>query len=365
MTPGLFLLVVLALALGSANGANDVSKGIATLVGSGVSDFKPAVAWGTAWTVAGALAAAFASQGLVATFSGNGFLSRAPDGAAFLTAVSAGTVVWVLFASRSGLPVSTTHAIAGALAGAGVVAQGFPALHWSFLTKKVALPLALSPLISVALLYAIFPLFRRCLAGVERYCICLERRVFLQAPDSLVLMSVATEPVVAAEEKCEASQLVAGRLNVIDALHWGSSALTSFARGLNDTPKIVALGLVASKFFHVSGFPFYAAIAVAMGAGSLFAGLRVTETLAHRVTKMSHTEGFAANLVTTAVVGFASLLSLPVSTTHVSSGAIIGIGLHRGSGSVAWLTVREMALAWLVTVPAAGLLAAGIFVVIR
>lgn len=357
------ILVILAFALAYANGSNDVSKGIATLVGSGVSDFKSAVAWGSAWTVAGALVAAFASQGLVATFSEKGFLSGPPNGVAFLTAVSAGTVGWVLLASRTGLPVSTTHAIAGALAGAGVVAQGVSGLRWSFLGERVALPLALSPLVAVALLYAIIPLFRRSLAQAERYCICLERRVFVQAADSLARTSAATQTLVAAEENCEASPLVAGRVNVVDALHWLSSALTSFARALNDTPKIVALGLAASTFFHVAGFSFYAAIAVAMGAGSVLGGLRVTETLAHRVTRMSHAEGFSANLATTAVVGLASLLSLPVSTTHVSSGAIIGIGLHRGS--VAWKTVREMALAWLVTVPLAGLLGAGIFAMLR
>ena len=365
MMAGSIVLVVLAVALGYANGSNDVSKAVATLVGSGVSDFKSAAAWSAGWTVAGAFAAAFSAQGLVATFSGKGFLARPADGAGFLAAVSIAAIAWVLFASRTGLPVSTTHAIAGALAGAGIVAQGIPALHWSFLAEKVAVPLAFSPLVSMAFLYAVYPLFRRALARAGGYCLCLERRAAVSAPGSIARISAAAEPVVASEESCEASPLVEARLNVIDGLHWLSSGLVSFARGLNDTPKIVALGLAASALFRVSGFPLYAAIAVAMGAGSLLGGRRVTETLACRVTKMSHTEGFSANVVTAALVAAASFSSLPVSTTHVSSGAIIGIGLHRGARSVSRRTVREMALAWLVTLPAAALLAAGIFAIVR
>src|SRR6185295_10836253 len=86
-------------------------------------------------------------------------------------------------------------------------------------------------------------------------------------------------------------------------------------------------------------------VALAMGAGSIIAGFRVTETLANKVTRMSPSEGFAANLITVALVIFASKLALPVSTTHVSSGAIIGLGLKRDARTVQWTTVRDMLLA--------------------
>jgi PiT family inorganic phosphate transporter len=360
MAMTLVAMLGLVLLLAYANGSNDISKGIATLVGSGVSSFKTAVVWGTVWTVCGGLLAAAASQGLAATFAGKGFLARPMEGPAFLSAVAVGAIVWVLFASRTGLPVSTTHAIAGALAGAGLVGQGTSALHWSFFAKKVALPLGLSPILSLALVYAVFPFLERAVSRVETYCLCLERRTVV-VEGGAFSVTVGSSTVVAPVEECAVSPAVAARISAVDALHWFSSALTSLARGLNDTPKILALGVVAAAGLGISGFPFYAAVAGAMAAGSLIAGLRVTETLAREVTPMAPGEGFAANLVTTLLVGAASLAALPVSTTHVSSGAIIGIGLHRGAATVRWRTVRDILLAWLVTLPVAALVAAGAY----
>jgi inorganic phosphate transporter, PiT family len=353
-------LIALALFLAFANGSNDISKGIATLVGSGVSNFRAAVLWGTVWTVAGGLVAAFASQGLVATFSGKGFLDHPVTGPAFLASVATGACAWVFFASRTGLPVSTTHAIAGALAGAAIVKEGAALLHWSHFGYRVALPLALSPVLSIALIYAVFPLLRRAVARVEVYCLCLERRVLIADGGALAMSTIETT-VVARQEDCAVSPAVAARVSVVDGLHWLSSALTSFARGLNDIPKIVALGVAAAAAFGASGLPFYAAVAAGMGAGSLIGGLRVTETLAKKVTRMEPAEGFAANAVTTVLVGLASMAALPVSTTQVSSGAIIGIGLRRGGQSLQWKTVRSMLLAWLVTLPVAAAVGAAAF----
>ena len=105
-------------------------------------------------------------------------------------------------------------------------------------------------------------------------------------------------------------------------------------------------------------------IAAAMTAGSLLRSMKVTETLAEKVTKMEPLEGLAANLVTAGLVIFASRLALPVSTTHVSSGAIIGLGLKRDARAIQWKTVREMALAWVVTLPAAAAVASLAFLLI-
>ena len=101
----------------------------------------------------------------------------------------------------------------------------------------------------------------------------------------------------------------------------------------------------------------FGGVAIAMGFGSYIGGRRVTKFLAENVTKMNHAEGLSANLATSSLVLASGLLGLPVSTTHLSSSAIIGIGLLKGWNSVRWTTVRDMVLAWVVTLPASALLA--------
>jgi PiT family inorganic phosphate transporter len=140
--------------------------------------------------------------------------------------------------------------------------------------------------------------------------------------------------------------------------HWASAVSSAFARGLNDTPKIAGLGL----FFYAVLDPtatvaprwFFLVLAAANAAGGIILGLRVTETLAHKVVEMDHLEGFAANLATTAMVVATALHGFPVSTTHVSSSAIMGMGLRKGGGGVNHAMVGQIALAWLVTLPTAG-----------
>src|SRR6266542_2370781 len=156
----IFALLLLTIAVAFANGANDVSKGIATLVGSGLSNYRAAVVWGSLCTVAGALTAGLASQALVATFSGKGILAHPTSAPAFLVAVAAGAIGWLVIATRTGLPVSTTHSLAGALVGAALVGGGWGGVMWSALAKKIALPLLASPLMSLALLLVVLPLLR-------------------------------------------------------------------------------------------------------------------------------------------------------------------------------------------------------------
>src|SRR5260221_5285241 len=167
-------VILLTLFLAFTNGANDVSKGIATLVGSGVSNYRLAVGWGTAWTVAGALTAMIATQKLVAAFSGKGILHNPIAAPSFAFAVACWAIGWLLIATRTGLPVSTTHALTGALCGAGIAAGGFAGVAWKMVAAKVALPLAVSPLASLAIVLLIYPLARRTLAKRnEPVCVCV------------------------------------------------------------------------------------------------------------------------------------------------------------------------------------------------
>ncbi len=348
------LLVLLTVGVAYANGANDVSKGIATLVGSGVTDLRRALFWGTAWTVAGGVLAGFASQGLVAVFSGKGLLVAPVDGPLFLGATAAGAIGWLIVATHTGLPVSTTHALVGGLVGTALVAQGAAGVNWGGVLRKTALPLAASPLLSLVLMVAVFPLIGLAFRRFNRYCVCVERtEAVVAVVGSAAALAQGSSLHVIAGAECPPAVLA--RMNAMDSLHWLSAGCTSFFRGMNDTPKILAIGAAAGASAGVGVRWLFLLTALAIGLGSFVAGRRVTDTLARKVTRIAPDDGFAGNLVTSALVGLASFLTLPVSTTHVSSGAILGIGLHRKD--VRWRVVRDIGLAWVVTLPVAGIIA--------
>ena len=227
----------------------------------------------------------------------------------------------------------------------------------------MALPLALSPVISVVIVLILAPVALPVFRRAHRFCVCVERREPLPAAAGVALSTPLPSLDLVAASDCPPETLV--RVGLLDSLHWTSAGATSFFRGLNDTPKILALGIAATAGFGISAFAFYALVAVAMSLGSVLGGFRVTETLARKVTRITHDDGLLANLTTSALVSAASFWALPVSTTHVSSGAIIGIGAESKESGLQWKTVREMLLAWVVTLPVAGLLAALVYVAVR
>lgn len=352
------VLVLLVLAVAFANGANDVSKGVGTLVGSGLATYRRGLAWGTIWTVAGALAAIVLSVGLIKTFS-TGLLQTTPgDSDRFFLAVASGVFVWMMFASRTGLPVSTTHAMTGAILGAAIEMNGVGTVHWSALGMTVLAPLALSPVIGGLAAYTLHALGAKHLSAASRYCVCLDKgRIDLVAVNAFgstmtAELSPSARIVVGDSSECSAST-VDSRLRITDGFHWAMSAALSFARGMNDNPKIIALGVAAAG----TGDLFLAG-AAAMGAGSYLYGRRVTNTLAEKVMKIDRLEGLSASVVASTLVLLASFFALPVSTTHVSTGAIVGAGLSDRTRAIHWDTVRNVALAWIVTLPAAALIAA-------
>lgn len=359
------LVITAMLAVGFFNGANDVSKAIATLVGGGVTRYRTAVIWGGIWTFAGAATAGLASQGLVIAFSGGSILQSAPAGDGLLLAVGAGALSWIWFATKTGLPVSTTHALTGALVGAGATAAGWSGINETVLLTTFALPLAIGPLLAMALVFLVLPGIHRGLSRWQGYCLCVQQPVVAAQGQGSALMTAASANVaVGAVEECNRSPMTVAGITVADGLHWLSAGSTAFARGLNDAPKILGLGLVAISGLSIPIPMAFMGVALLMTAGSLVRGMKVTETLAEKVTPMEPLEGLAANLVTAGLVIGASHLALPVSTTHVSSGAIIGLGLKRDARRIQWRTVRQMALAWLVTLPAAGLAASLVYSVL-
>jgi inorganic phosphate transporter, PiT family len=362
-----FLAFLLVLALSYANGTNDVSKAVATLVGSGVTNYRAAILWGTIWTIVGAGASAFVASAMVKTFSHGLVQTGTVIQPAVTLAVLIGAMAWVFLASHTGLPVSTTHALTGAIVGTGLVAFSGDGLIWPAIGKKIALPLLLSPFLALTVSLLIHPAVRALARKWEGACLCVmpasRALVTIDACGGTRTLFQTTSfgsPVMAVPSQCDRAGLQ-GLVVGLDTIHWISSGLASFARGTNDAPKIVAMLLLGSATAAwpsaSSQLAAFGGVALAMGLGSYFGGLRVTEVLAEKVTKMNHAEGLSANLTTSSLVLVSGSLGLPVATTHVSSSAIIGIGLLKGWNSVRWTTVRDMVLAWVVTLPASALLA--------
>lgn len=361
----ILLLLGAILFLAYTNGANDNFKGVATLFGSRTTDYRRALWWATGTTFAGSCAAMILSGGLVNAFSGKGLV---PDvfthNPSFLLAVALGAALTVMLATITGRPISTTHALMGALVGAGVTAVG--TVNLAKLGQGFFLPLAVSPFVSFAVTSLVYPLLRfiRLRLGVERQmCLCVDHGapqvVQMQSNGTAVLSSTGIALSVGQLQQC--TERYHGQVIGIDAqwvldrLHVLSAGAVSFARGLNDTPKIVAL-LMAAAALHTNLSTAMLAIGIAMAIGGLLNARRVAMTMSQRITEMNHGQGFTANLVTAFLVLVASRWGLPVSTTHVSCGSLFGLGVVTQQGQ--WKTVQSILLAWLVTLPVAAALAA-------
>lgn len=355
----LILALACVTALAYANGANDNFKGVATLFGSGVADYRKALNWATAATMAGSVAALWLSIQLVAAFSGKLFVSAdtlATPG--FGVAVCAACAATVLLATRFGLPISTTHALAGGLLGAAFAAPG-SVVDWAKAGKQIFLPLGAGPLISITAAMLLYPLATRLRAalGITRQtCVCIGNEWVPQAGGTATLGGIKV--VVAQQAVCEryAGSLVGVRAQtLIDGMHYLSAGVVSFARGLNDTPKIVALTLLALPALQ-AGAGAFVAVGIVIALGGLLGARRVAETLAKKITALNPGQGLTANLITSALVLSASPLGLPLSTTHVSVGALFGIGAV--TRQARWKSVAGIFTAWLVTLPLAAALGA-------
>lgn len=356
------LLIFLVALLAFANGSNDNGKGVATMVGNGVAKPLAALIWATGTTLIGAAVSFWLAGGLLKGFSTGLFAQGTPVTGALFVSVLIGACGWILFATRTGLPVSTTHAIVGALTGAGLVAFGMAKVEWSFLGAKLAVPLALSPILSLATVYAAAWPVVFILTRVAGKCICVVEResAAVTTGGALALTAMpSTRVLVSSETICESPIAVITPSATAHVVHWLSSGLISFARGWNDTPKIAALSLLAlAQVKHGMAVGFIV-VAMAMAAGGMLAGRRVLTTLSKKLTPLPMAESLTASLATAALVCLASWFALPVSTTHVATGAIIGAGLKNNPRNVRWGKVGEIVLSWIITLPVAASLAAG------
>ena len=363
------ILLLLAVAfLAFSNGANDNFKGVASLFGSRTTTYRTAITWATLTTFAGSVCAIFLAQSLLVKFSGKGLVPDALVGSEpFLLAVALGAGLTVMLAARLGFPISTTHGLTGAIVGSGLAAAG-GAVAFGVLGKQFLLPLLLSPLLAVllgALLYLGLRWVRLRLGITKESCFCIgseQRVVPSPQPASVLAVQRAEGLAVAVASEAHCSERYAGAYlgvncqRTMDAAHFLSSGVVSFARGLNDTPKMAAL-LLAVQVFDIRWGLVLVALAIALGG--LLGARRVAETMSHKITAMNHGQGFSANLSTGMLVILASTFGLPVSTTHVSVGALFGIGITTRQAD--FRVVLGILLSWVLTLPCAAVLSGSVY----
>ena len=410
MTPDALLWIALAVGLYMAwnIGANDVANAMGTSVGSGALTFRRAVLVAAVFELAGAVLAGGAvtdtvRSGIIDT-SHFATLDRGWEMlAAGMTASLLASAIWLHLASALGWPVSTTHAIVGAIAGFGIVASGLEAVQLGTL-GKIAGSWVVSPLMGGVLGLVVFRLVRRLVLESARPLEALKRQgpwlvmpVFVVLTLSfvykglknlkldlslgaalLVALAVGAVAMLVARRLLrrlvvDADAPLRGQLKTIERvfgyLQIMTACLVAFAHGSNDVANAVGplAAVVSAVEEHAisSKVPLPIWVLWAGGIGIVVGlatyGRRVMATIGKRITEMTPTRGFAAEFGAATTILIGSKLGMPISTTHTLVGAVIGVGLARGLGAIDLGVIKGILASWLITVPLAAVLSGVIF----
>jgi PiT family inorganic phosphate transporter len=315
----LIVIVVVALVFDYTNGFHDAANAIAVAVST--KALTPRIALGLAAVMN--LVGALISTKVAATVGGG--IIDPPTGSGGLQVVFAalvGAIAWNLITWYFGLPSSSTHALIGGLVGAALAAA--ESVKWSGIVDKVVIPMALSPLIGFVLGYLFY---------------------------LAILWTFRTRNAHKTERGFRHAQIL-------------SSAAMAFGHGTQDAQKtmgIITLALVTSGHLSSIHVPLWVifASALAISLGTYSGGFRIIRTLGRRVIQLQPAGGFAAQTVASGVmIATATVLAVPVSTTHITTASIMGVGSTRRFSAVRWGVAGNIVVAWVLTLPAAGLVAA-------
>ena len=315
----LVFLIFVALAFDFLNGLHDAANSIATIVSTRVLSPQYAVGWAAFFNFI-----AFLFFGLhVAQTVGTGIIAPAIIDDRVIFGALMGAISWNLITWAAGIPSSSSHALIGGLVGAGVAKGGLGAVVWQGLTKTGAAIIG-SPMLGFAL------------------------ALFLMLAVSWIFRRAAPFAVD----------------TVFRRLQFVSASLYSLGHGGNDAQKTMGIIAVLLYSHGQLGETFYVPLWVvltcqaAMGLGTLFGGWRIVHTMGSRITRLQPVQGFCAETGGALTLFGATALGIPVSTTHTITGAIIGVGAARRMSAVRWNVAKDIVTAWLVTMPASGLIAA-------
>jgi inorganic phosphate transporter, PiT family len=318
----LVVTVVVALAFDFTNGFHDTANAVATSVSTRALSPRLAVLIAAIANLAGA----FVTTAVAATV-GKGIIDSTLATPETVLAAVLGAIVWNLLTWWLGLPSSSSHALIGGLIGAALAQSGEDGVEWHGVAHKVIIPAVWAPTIAFAaafgLLLLIYWIFQRLTPG-------LANRSF--------------------------------RLGQL-----GSGTWVAFTHGANDAQKtmgVITLALVASghqaKFDHIPTWVIVAS-GVAIAAGTYVGGWRIMRTMGQRIFNMDPPTGFAAQLSAGTTLYAATKLGYPVSTTHVVSGSVMGAGATKRLSAVRWGVAGNIAIAWVLTIPAAAIVAAIVY----
>jgi PiT family inorganic phosphate transporter len=315
----LWLLIAVALLFDFLNGLHDAANSIATIVSTRVLKPRYAVAWAALFNFL-----AFLVFGLhVAKTVGAGIVSVEVVTDRVIFGALSGAIVWNVVTWLAGIPSSSSHALVGGLVGAGLAKAGLKAIVWSGV-NKTALGIVVSPafgfILALALVLLVSWLFVRSRpAAVDR---------------------------------------------LFRSLQFVSASLYSLGHGGNDAQK--TMGIIAVLLFaHAGGrgafhSPLWVVLScqTAMALGTLFGGWRIVHTMGSRITRLTPMQGFCAETGGAITLFTATYLGVPVSTTHTITGAIVGVGAARRTSAVRWGVARGIVVAWVITMPMAGVMGA-------
>lgn len=323
-TPLIILVIVLALAFDFINGFHDTANAIATCVSTRA--IRPGLA--IIGTAVLNFIGAMISTGVAKTIGGDIVTSPAMINELVIIAGLTGAIVWNLITWWFGMPSSSSHALIGGIIGAVAFSVGAAALNdWGII--KIFLSLILSPISAIIIGYIIMKL--------------------------LFVICHSFKPAKV--------NMTANRLQIL------SAALMAFSHGSNDAQKsmgIITLALVSGGFIQTMEVPTLVKIlcALAMALGTSVGGWKIIRTVGGKIFKMHPIHGFAADLNSAVVIFSATLLHLPVSTTHVVSGSIMGVGSAQRVKAVHWSVARQMVTAWAMTIPCTAVIGAASYFVI-
>jgi PiT family inorganic phosphate transporter len=362
------LVLISVLFLAFFNGANDNFKGVATIYGSGLASYRTALAWGTLATATGAMLAPTLAPGLIGMFKAKGLvpdaIAAAPD---FMSAAVLAAAATVAVATRVGMPVSTTHALTGGLVGAGVVAAGSD-LNAGMLGKAFVLPLLAGPFVA-AILAAVAALLSGLAASWMKWSrieadevarLEAEAKAQIDEAKRELDAELGKDAPAASGVKPKKAPVRKGD-RVLAVFHFLSAGAVSFARGVNDAPKLMALGFAAGALGGGVTFS-VGVVTVAMTIGGLVMSRRVAETMSTKISQIEPGTGVIANTTAAVLVILGSVYKLPLSTTHVTTGGIVGVGATKGN--VVWSVIGKIAIAWVTTLPTAVAFGAVLYLVI-